>query len=353
MIRFILPALILLTGSSAMAQSGAQSGVQPLIIAHRGASGERPEHTRAAYLLAVEQGADVIEPDLVLTKDGVFVDRHENEIGGTTDIADRPEFADRRATKIIDGVETAGWFTEDFTLAELKTLKAKERLPAFRPGSAAFDGQEPILTFDEVVAIAREASARTGRTIAVAPELKHPTYFAGIGLPMEDVFVAELERLGLTDADAPIIIQCFEVGPLERLAQRIDAPLAQLVNNSGSPADQPDVTYAEMITPEGLKAMAAYADWVAPETTLVLPRDAEGRSTAPSALVRDAHAAGLKVVVWTLRAENAFLPTEHRRGEGFADHGDMAGYAAAFAETGVDAIFSDFPALARQEPTRR
>ena len=340
MIRAIVTALVLLTGTPAVAQ--------PLIIAHRGASGERPEHTRAAYELAVEQGADVIEPDLVLSKDGVFIDRHENEIGGTTDVGERPEFAGRKTTKTIDGVATTGWFTEDFTLAELKTLRAKERLPAFRPGSAAYDGQEAILTFDEVVAIAREASVRTGQTIAVAPELKHPTYFAGIGLPMEDRFVAELERLGLTGADAPIIVQCFEVGPLERLATRIDAPLAQLVSSEGGPADRPDVTYAQMITPEGLKAMAAYADWVAPEMTLVLPRDAEGRTTAPSALVTEAHAAGLKVVIWTLRAENAFLPVERRRGEGFAEHGDMAGYAAAFAEAGVDAVFSDFPSLARQ-----
>ncbi|WP_348685524.1 glycerophosphodiester phosphodiesterase family protein, partial [uncultured Brevundimonas sp.] len=213
--------------------------------------------------------------------------------------------------------------------------------------SAAYDGREPILTFDEVVAIAREASARTGRTIAVAPELKHPTYFAGIGLPMEDAFVAELRRLDLTGADAPIIIQCFEVGPLERLSRRIDAPLAQLIASEGGPVDRPDLTYAQMITPEGLKAMAAYADWAAPDMTLVLPRDADGRTTGPSALVADAHAAGLKVVIWTLRAENAFLPAERRRGEGFADHGDMAGYAAAFSEAGVDAVFTDFPALAR------
>ncbi|NBB61386.1 glycerophosphodiester phosphodiesterase [Pseudomonas sp. ODNR1LW] len=339
MIRAIVTALVLLTGTPAVAQ--------PLIIAHRGASGERPEHTRAAYELAIQQGADVIEPDLVLSKDGVFIDRHENEIGGTTDVGDRPEFADRKTTKTIDGVPTTGWFTEDFTLAELKTLRAKERLPAFRPGSAAYDGQEAILTFDEVVAIAREASVRTGRTIAVAPELKHPTYFAGIGLQMEERFVAALERLGLTGADAPIIIQCFEVGPLERLATRIDAPLAQLVSSAGGPADRPELTYAQMTTPEGLKAMAAYADWVAPEMTLVLPRDAEGRSTGPSALVTEAHAAGLKVVIWTLRAENAFLPAERRRGEGLAEHGDMAGYAAAFAEAGVDAVFTDFPALAR------
>ena len=340
MIRAILTALILFTGAPAVAQ--------PLIIAHRGASGERPEHTRSAYELAIEQGADVIEPDLVMSKDGVFIDRHENEIGGTTDVASRPEYADRKTTQTIDGVETTGWFTEDFTLAELKTLRAKERLPAFRPGSAAFDGQEPILTFDEVVAIVRTASARTGRTIAVAPELKHPTYFVGVGLPMEDAFVAELERLNLTGADAPIIIQCFEMGPLERLSRRIKAPLAQLVGAGGALQDRPDLTYAQMITPEGLRAIAAYAAWVAPEVTLVIPRDAQGRSTAPSSLVADAHAAGLKVVVWTVRAENFFLPLEHRSGALPAAHGDMAGYVHALSETGVDAIFSDFPALARE-----
>ena len=338
MIRIILSALALLIGTPALSH--------PLVIAHRGASGERPEHTRAAYELAVDQGADVIEPDLVLTKDGVFVDRHENEIGSTTDVAARPEFAGRRTTKTIDGAAMTGWFTEDFTLAELKTLRARERLPELRAGNVAFDGQEPILAFDEVVAIAREASARTGRVIAVAPELKHPTYFALVGLPMEDAFVAELERLGLTGADAPILIQCFEVGPLERLSERIDAPLVQLVDAKAGPADIPGRTYAQMITPEGLAEMATYADWVAPAATLIIPRDADGRSTAASSLVADAHAAGLKVVVWTLRAENAFLPLEHRSGVAEADHGEMSAYVIDMLDAGVDAVFSDFPGLA-------
>lgn len=320
----------------------------PLIIAHRGASGERPEHTAAAYRLAVEQGADLIEPDLVMTRDGALVVRHENEIGGTTDVADRPEFADRRATRTIDGAAVTGWFTEDFTLAELKTLRARERLPQLRPASTAHDGQEEILTFAEVVAIARDASARTGRVIAVAPELKHPSYFAGIGLPMEDAFVAELERLGLAGADAPIIIQSFEVGVLERLARRIDAPLAQLVGGAGGPADRPGMTYADMVTPQGLRAMAAYADWVAPEIGLVLPRDPEGRIMAASALVPDAHAAGLKAAVWTVRAENAFLPLELWRGADPAAPGDMAALVAALAGAGVDAIFTDHPGLTRQ-----
>ena len=340
MIRFILSAALLLNGTPAMSAS------LPQVIAHRGASGERPEHTASAYRLAAEQGADVIEPDLVMTRDRRFVVRHENEIGGTTDVAERPEFADRKTAKTIDGVETTGWFTEDFTLAELKTLRARERLPLLRPDNTAWDGQEPILTFDEVVAIARQESARTGRIIGVAPELKHPSYFAGIGLPMEDAFVDALKRHDLTGADAPILIQCFEVGTLQRLKTRIKAPLLQLMSVSGSPADRPDMTYAAMSTPEGLRAIAAYADAIGVETGMVLPRDDMARSLPATALVADAHAAGLKVVVWTFRAENAFMPLERRHGDAPADHGDLSSYLKAFYALGVDAVFSDFPGAA-------
>lgn len=316
------------------------------VIAHRGASGERPEHTASAYRLAVEQGADVIEPDLVMTRDGQFVVRHENEIGGTTDVANHPDFAARKTTKTIDGVETTGWFTEDFTLAELKTLRARERLPLLRPANTARDDQEPILTFDEVVALAREESARMGRVIGVAPELKHPSYFAAIGLPMEDAFVAALQRHDLTGADAPILIQCFEVGPLQRLKTRIEAPLLQLMSLAGGPADRPDLTYAAMSTPEGLRVVAAYADAVGVGTGMILPRDDVARSLPATPLIADAHAAGLKVVVWTFRAENAFLPLERRRGDALADHGDLSGYLKAFYALGVDAVFSDFPGAA-------
>ena len=344
MIRLILTAALLLSGTPAM--SAPLSPVVAKVIAHRGASGERPEHTASAYQLAVEQGADFIEPDLVMTRDGHFVVRHENEIGGTTDVADRLEFADRRTTKAIDGVEVVGWFTEDFTLAELKTLRARERLPLLRPGNTAWDNREPILTFDEVVALAREESARTGRVIGIAPELKHPSYFAGVGLPMEDAFVAALKRHGLSGADAPILIQCFEIGPLQRLRGRIDAPLLQLMSVSGGPADRPDLTYAAMSTPEGLGAIAAYADAIGVETGLILPRDDMARSLPPTALVEDAHAAGLKVVVWTFRAENVFLPMERRRGDAPADHGDLDDYLKAFYALGVDAVFSDFPGAA-------
>ncbi len=320
----------------------------PIVIAHRGASGQRPEHTASAYRLAVEQGADFIEPDLVMTRDGHFVVRHENEIGGTTDVADRPEFADRKKIRTIDGVAVTGWFTEDFTLAELKTLFARERLPLLRHHNTAWDNREAILTFDEVVALAREESARTSRAIGVAPELKHPSYFAGIGLPMEDAFVAALERHGLTGADAPILIliQCFEVGPLQRLNARIDAPLLQLMSVGGGPADRPDLSYAAMSTPEGLSAVAAYADAIGVETGVILPRDEEARSRPATALVADAHAAGLKVVVWTFRAENAFLPLERRHGDAPADRGDLDGYLRAFYALGVDAVFSDFPEMA-------
>ena len=330
MIRIILSALVLLLAGPILSH--------PLVIAHRGASGERPEHTRAAYELAVDQGADVIEPDLVMTRDGRLVVRHENEIGGTTDVAARLEFADRRTTRDIDGQTVTGWFAEDFTLAELRTLRARERLPELRPANAAFDGREPILTFDEVIAVARDASTRTGRRIAVAPELKHPAYFAALGLPMEDAFVATLERHGLTGADAPILIQCFEVGTLERLAARIQAPLLQLVAASGGPVDRPDLTYAAMTTPAGLAAVARYARWIGAEASLVETPDG-----AATSLVADGHAAGLKVAVWTLRAENLFLPPRDRRGDAPAAHGDLAGRFRRLSEQGVDAVFADHP----------
>ena len=337
MTRLIVTLFLCLIGSPAMAQT--------LIIAHRGASGDRPEHTRAAYELAIDQGADFIEPDLVMSRDGVLIVRHENEIGGTTDVSAHPEFADRRTTRTIDGQSVTGWFTEDFTLAELKTLRARERLPALRPANTAFDGQEPILTFQEVIDIAREGSARTGRPIGVAPELKHPSYFEARGLAMVDAFVAVLEANGLTHAEAPILIQCFEVEPLRRLADRIDAPLLQLMAASGGPFDRPDLTYADMATPEGLSAISHYAAAVGVETGLILPRDNSGRSLPATSLVEDAHAVGLKVVVWTLRAENVFLPLEHRRAD--ASRGDMAAYLEAFRALGADAVFTDFPGLAR------
>jgi glycerophosphoryl diester phosphodiesterase len=331
MFRLILLTIALLTASPALAQPA-----HPLIIAHRGASGERPEHTRAAYDLAIQQGADVIEPDLVMSRDGVLIVRHENEIGGTTDVADRPEFAARRATKTIDGETLTGWFTEDFTLAELRTLRARERLPELRPANTAFDGREPILTFEEVLDIAEVAG------VGIAPELKHPTYFAALGLPMEDAFVAVLERRGLTGTDAPVIVQCFEVGPLQHLNARIATPLLQLVASGGGPADRPDLSYATMTTPQGLAAIAAYAGWIGTDTALIEPTPG-----TPSALITDAHTAGLKVAAWTFRAENAFLPEADRLGTDPAAHGRLRERLARFAGYGLDAAFIDQPVLAR------
>lgn len=331
MIRIILAALLLASPVVA------QDMPHPLVIAHRGASGERPEHTRAAYALAIEQGADFIEPDLVMSKDGHLIVRHENEIGGTTNVADHPEFADRRTTKTIDGVSTTGWFTEDFTLAELQTLRARERLAALRPGNTAF-ADETILTFQDVVDIAREASVRTGRVIGVAPELKHPGYFEQRGLPMIAPLVEVLRANDLAAADSPIVVQCFEVGPLRTLNGLVDSPLAQLMSPSGGPADLPDRTYAEMVTPAGLVELATYADWAAVETAIVIPRGPAGASGTPTTLVSDAHAAGLKVVVWTFRAEDIFVPIDYR--------GDLPGWIRRFYDLDVDAVFSDFPGVA-------
>jgi glycerophosphoryl diester phosphodiesterase len=339
------------TMGASMIPTMVRAGVRkPVVIAHRGASGERPEHTLLAYGLAVDQGCDFIEPDLVVTKDGHLVVRHENEIGGTTDVASHPEFAARKATKTIDGESLTGWFTEDFTLAEIKTLRARERLPQLRPASAAFDGQAQVLTFDEVVAFARAESKRVGRTIGVYPEMKHPAYFASIGLPIEGRMVEALKRNDLNSKTAPVFVQCFEVGPLKTLRLKTPARLVLLVAGEGGPADLPNVRYADLVTPEGLKGVAAYADGLGPEKTMIVPQDKQTLLPA-TALVKDAHAAGLVVHPWTVRAENYFLPATLRRGDaGAADYlaqrGDVTAVLKALYAAGVDGVFSDFPGLA-------
>jgi len=328
-----------------------QPAPHPIVIAHRGASGERPEHTRAAYDLAIDQGADMIEPDLVMTRDGVLVVRHENEISETTDVADHPEFADRRTTRTIDGRTVTGWFTEDFTLAELKTLRTRERLATLRPGNTAYDGHEPILTFQEVIDIAREGSRRSGRLIGLAPEMKHPSHFAAIGLDMPSALVTVLAANDLTSAQAPVLVQCFEVEALRTLDRRIDTPLLQLIAAGGGPIDRPDLRYARMIMPEGLDEIADYAQAIGVDVTLIVPRDNSGAALAPTPLVDRAHEAGLKVIAWTFRAENLFLSTDDRRGDpaqpGYlAAHGDLSRMFEVFYDLGVDGVFSDFPALA-------
>ena len=207
------------------------------VIAHRGASGYRPEHTLASYALAIRQCADVIEPDVVLTKDNVPVARHENEIGGTTDVATHPEFANRRVRKIIDGESIRGWFTEDFTLAELRTLRTKERIPDLRPANTAFNGKYPIPTLAEVLDLARHSRTCSGQPVGVTPETKHPTYFASIGQPMETPLLDALTAADLNRRRSPVVIQSFEVGNLQRLNELTPVGLSQLVNCSGAPYD--------------------------------------------------------------------------------------------------------------------
>lgn len=345
--RALWSGLILLLAACAPAPQAATMAERPapIIIAHRGASGERPEHTLEAYRLAIAQGADFIEPDLVLTRDGVLVARHENEIGGTTNVADHPEFADRRTTRVIDGETFTGWFTEDFTLAELRTLRARERLPQLRPQNTAYDGQYLIPTFDEILALARDESARTGRTIGVYPETKHPSYFAGLGLPHEAPLLAALARFGHTSAAAPVFIQSFEVGNLIALNQRTDVRLVQLISDSGAPADRPDQPYATMLTAEGLAAIARYADGIGPAKTLVISRTALGTLGSSTGLTARAHAAGLVVHPWTFRRENYFLPLNLRSGLDPRSPGDLAAEMRAFLAEGVDGLFTDNPAV--------
>jgi len=339
-----------LAGTLAPGLSFARAPKTPIVIAHRGASGLRPEHTQLSYDLAIDQGCDFIEPDLVPTKDGHLIARHENEIGGTTDVGSRAEFADRKATKTIDGQSVTGWFTEDFTLAEIKTLRARERLPQLRPANTKYDGQAQLLTFDEVVAIAKAGSQRTGRTIGVYPEMKHPSYFAGIGLPVEDRLAALLKKNELDSASAPVFVQCFEVTPLKTIRAKTKARLVLLTAGEGGPADLPNVTYSQLVSPSGLKEVALYADGLGPEKTQIVPQDATNLLPA-TALVKDAHAAGLVVHPWTVRAENYFLPSSLRRGDAaaadyLAQPGEVSAVFKALYAAGVDGLFSDFPGLA-------
>lgn len=317
---------------------------RPIIIAHRGASGERPEHTMAAYRLATAQGADFIEPDLVLTRDCVLVCRHENEISSTTDVAARPEFATRRTAKTIDGESVVGWFAEDFTLAELKTLRCKERLPQLRPANTAFDGQEAIPTFAEALALALDAG------VGIYPELKHPSFLREQGLDPVSALVGAARSAGGQIAADRMYVQCFEVGPLLELAQMsaLRWSCVQLIAAAGGPWDRPETTYAEMIADPGLRAMRMERGVTAigVEKTLIIPRDGDDRSLAHTDLVARAHAANLAVHAWTFRAENYFLPRELHSGADPAAHGDLGAELRAFLAAGVDGVFCDFPALA-------
>ena len=329
-----------------------------LVIGHRGASGYRPEHTLAAYRLAIQMGADYIEPDLVSTKDGVLVARHENEISGTTDVAVHPEFADRFTTRTIDGQPITGWFTEDFTLDQLKTLRAVERLPQVRPPNTRYDGMYEVPTFDEVLDLVERESRRRGEVIGVYPETKHPTYFDSIGLSLEEPLVADLERHHLNRPNARVFVQSFETGNIRKLSWRVKVPIVQLVNSSGAPYDLVAAgdprSYRDLVTPEGLKEISSYADAVGANKFLILPTDADGNATTPSSLVDDAHDIGLDVHVWSMRDENQFMAKNFRIGSDPYAKGDAIAEYHAFLDAGVDGIFSDHPdtAVAAREAWR-
>ena len=322
----------------------------PIVIAHRGASGDRPEHTLEAYRLAVEHGADFIEADLVMTADGILVARHENEISTTTDVAERAEFAARRTTRMVDGRPVSGWFSEDFTLAELKTLRARERLPQLRPANTQWDGQFDIPTLREVIALAQDLSRVHGRPIGLYPELKHPSHFTALGLPMEAALVEALHASGYDDRAAPIFIQSFEVGVLQRLRKMTPLRLIQLIDDQGSPFDRSGgdrpLLYSDMATPRGLAEIASYADGIGPAKSLVVPFDETGAQQPATGLITEARKAGLAVHPWTFRSENQFLPNGLRNNAGPRAHGDHEAEYRLFYSLGVDGVFTDFPAHA-------
>lgn len=327
----------------------------PLVIGHRGASGYRPEHTRSAYELAIALGAEALEPDLVATRDGVLVLRHGNEISGTTDVASRSEFADRRATKEIDGAVQTGWFTEDFTWAELSTLRARERLPAVRRSSASFDGQYPILRMADLFEILDRA-AEDGRDepVGLVAEIKHATYFSGLGFPLDELFANELDAAGWDARDARLTIESFEKTVLERFAERgVGRRRIYLIEKDGVPPDLAAVhganatPYAEVVTPAGLFALAraGAVHGVSVDKSMLFATDERGRATGTNTLVDDAHAAGLEIYCWTLRPENRFLNRAFRRGAA-AEFGDWQGEFAMIMRTGIDGVFADHPDLA-------
>ncbi|HLL35796.1 MAG TPA: glycerophosphodiester phosphodiesterase [Streptomyces sp.] len=355
-------AVLGLGGTARADASGEGRGVKslpvPTIIGHRGASGYRPEHTLAAYQLALDMGADIVEAgDLVPTKDGHLVCRHEPEIGGTTDVADHPEFADRRTTKTLDGVATTGWFTEDFTLAELKTLRAKERIPANRPHNTLYDGRWEIPTFEEVLRWQDEQTKRRGKQVWIYPELKHPTYFRKLGLGLEERVAKVLRKHGRHKWHSPVILQSFEPTSIQRLNKLVDNPLVVLLSGANTrPWDFVETgdprTVADLIKPAGLREIASYAQGIGPTLDLIIPKDKAGNLTQPTTLVADAHKVGLILHPYTLRNENPFLPADFRKGTDPDAYGDVFGAYRAYFATGIDGVFTDHPdtgLLARED----
>ncbi|AFZ02103.1 glycerophosphodiester phosphodiesterase [Calothrix sp. PCC 6303] len=311
--------------------------IPPIIIAHRGASGYRPEHTLAAYELAINQGADYIEPDLVMTQDGVLIARHENEISETTNIQDYPEFAQRKISKLIDGELKVGWFTEDFTLSEIKQLRAKERIPELRPQNQIYQNQLQIPTFREILDLVKQKNAETGRNIGIYPETKHPTYFRNIGLSLEEKLIEILDEYGYKNHQAKIFIQSFEVSNLKYLAEITDLQLVQLINDKGTPYDfqlnSDGRSYKDLISLTGLKEMSNYAAAIGVNKNLIVPRNHLNQLLSPTTIIQDAHQANLSVHAWTFRDENYFLPLDYQN--------NPQNEYQLFFNLGIDGVFSD------------
>ncbi len=325
---------------------------RPRIIGHRGAPGYRPEHTTAAYRLAFALGADSVEPDIVATRDGVLVLRHENEISGTTDVASRPEFADRRATKTIDGVRMTGWFTEDFTWAEISTLRAKERIPAVRPASATFDGRYPVIPLRDLFTLIDAASDAANTSLGMVAEIKHATYFESIGLPLDELFAQEVAAAGWNSGDGRLTIESFEPSLLTKVHTRgVRGKRVFLLEAEGSPFDQVQKhgdrarSYSEYLTPSGLYSLAGKVDGVSVAKSRLLDLSPAGDVIGATNLVDDAHAAGLEIFTWTLRPENRFLARSFRRGRLKAQYGDWQSEFRLIMDTGIDAVFADHPDL--------
>jgi len=343
-----------LAGSASAASTdhrGPKAGTS-LVIGHRGAAGYRPEHTLASYELAARMGADFIEPDLVSTKDHVLVARHEPEIGGTTDVSTRPEFAERQRTVLLDGVSVTGWFTHDFTLTELKTLRAVERLPAVRQRNTLYNGLFQVPTFEEVLDLRARLSRELDRTIGVYPETKHPTYFQNLGLPLEPQLVATLRRHGFDSSHAPVFVQSFEAHNLRELTTtfKLRTRKVFLTSAAGTPFNDPR-PYADYLTPAGLAELNDFVDGIGPDKVQIIPRNADGTLGTPTALVANAHAAGLVLHPYTFRAENQFLPADFRVTADPNAYGRAIDEQIAFLRTGIDGLFTDqadIGVLARQ-----
>jgi glycerophosphoryl diester phosphodiesterase len=329
-----------LTAVAAPAQATRHRRVTSEVFGHRGAAGYRPEHTLASYELAARMGADYIEPDRVATKDHVLVCRHEPEIGGTTDVSSRPEFADRKKTVLLDGVGVTGWWVSDFTLAELKTLRAVERLPAVRQHNTLYNGLFEVPTLEETLVLRARLSRELGRDIGVIPETKHPTYHRGLGLDLETPLLRSLDRFGLNHRGAKVWIQSFESVNLRYIRPLTKVHLVFLTSATGTPFNDPK-TYAQYLTPAGLTGLSRYVDGIGPDKAQVIPRNADNTLGSPTSLVRDAHAAGLKVIPYTFRAENQFLPADYRVGADPNAYGRALDEQVTFLRAGIDGLFTD------------